>query len=234
MDVNKLTIVLLAGDVKCHRSIPPHGKETYLQRAFWAASEIHCPVVLVRHRDFSFPGFRYLRQVLAGETLYESLKAGLAACETEYILVLATDLPLINAAAIRQFLDEASATDTDIAIAFAYLSTCQNLGYSTSHPIPLKGGPYKFGSAFLIRTEARERMLTVVKELLELRKQPFRLVRRLLSSLRFFPQIVRFALSQRYPYFSLSLVEAGRIVEQQVGIRVRALVASPYLAIDDD
>ena len=234
MDLNNLTVVLLAGDRKCLNLIPSGRGESYLERALEELRPLSCPIILVHHPDVHPPvPMRMMTMVPAGEKLFESVAAGLTACTTDFILLLASDLPLVTTAAIREFYLAAKLGAAEVSIALADLAACEALGRTTSHPIPLAGRKYKFGNAFVFRREARERILATIRDLLGLRKEPSRLVWRFLS-LRFLVSIARFALSSRFPLVALRFDEAEQLIARQVGIRTRGIVSSPFLAIDND
>jgi hypothetical protein len=239
MDVNNLTVVLLAGDPKCLNPIPPVKSERYLTRAFRAAMGLGCPIVLVNHPDVTLMrGSSIVTRVPAGRNVFESLVAGLDVCHTEYALVVATDLPKIHTGAMKDFIKQAGGKDADVSIALADLTACQALDHNTSRPIPLDGRYYKFGSVFLVKCQARDRILRVYQEIHGLRKQIIRLALRFVSARSLF-QALRFALTYKVKSLAksriaLSCSQVEDLVWQQVGVRVRGIVASPALAIDHD
>ena len=234
VDLKNLTVVLLAGDPKCLNLIPPARRESYLERALEELRPLGCPIVLVNHPDVRPPvPIRMMTSVPSGEILFDSVAAGLAACATDYILLLATDLPLITTAAVREFCGQACLNGAELSIALADLAACEALGRTTNHPIPLAGRKYKFGSAFVFRREATGRILATTQNLLGLRKQPIRLVYQFLSW-RCLLSLARFVLSFRFLKLALRFDEAEQLIAQQVGIHTRGVVTSPFLAIDDD
>ncbi|MBI4175181.1 nucleotidyltransferase family protein [Candidatus Berkelbacteria bacterium] len=233
MDIHNLTVILLAGDPKCGKLIPPDNNETYLARAIRAGRDLGCPIILVYPRDIEIAPYAADMTCLpAGDHLFASLAEGLRVCKTD-ALVVATDLPFVSADALRDFYREARRTEAEVSIALADLDACRKIGHETKHPVPLDDRLYKFGSVFLLHRSAFERILAVVKPLLSLRKQPVKLVWQF-GSWRLLFAACRFVLSYRWHRFALSLHEAGMLIEKQVGIRTRGIVTSPSLAIDHD
>ena len=239
MDIDNLTVILLAGDPKCLKLIPPDQAESYLTRASRATLALECPMILVHHPEVvSMKGAPSVRRVPAGRNVLESVMAGLQACQTDFALVVATDLPLINTPAIRDFLAKIGHDQSDVSIALADHEACRQLGHETRRPIPLDGRHYKFGSVFLLRTQARDQILSVYQELHGLRKQVVRLVLRfvpftnIVKGLRFAAtfKLKRLASSR----LALRLSEVEDLVWCQTGLRVRGILASPSLVIDHD
>lgn len=203
-------------------------------RAFQAALTLKCQVVLVHHPDVALPkSSPRLTLVPAGKTLFDSVAAGLNVCQTEFIIVLATDLPLVNGESLNRFFESSCLLEAEVIIALARLDACRRLGYDTCHPIPLQGEQFKFGSTFFIRRRARECVLGAIENILGLRKRPIRLVQRFLS-FRFFVPLMRFMLSHIFFSLSLTYREAERLVADQIGVQARVLIADPCLAIDHD
>ncbi len=91
---------------------------------------------------------------LGGVNMMDSLKNALELCNTEYVLVLPCDVPLISTASINDFLNKCSTRSADFYYSFVSRDSSEKLYPDLHHTyVRLKEGIFCGGSLALIRKE---------------------------------------------------------------------------------
>jgi len=152
-----------------------------------------------------------------GPTMTESLRSGLAGfAPDELVLIAASDLPILSAQAIDEFLAIAWERDADIGYACLEKRTHVAAYPAVPHTwARLRDGTYCGGGLVAMRPRALPAIVVFLGRLGAARKAPLRL-----AAIFGFPTLVRYALGR------LSLVDAERRGSTLVASSVAAVVST--------
>ncbi|GAC1543150.1 MAG: hypothetical protein NVS3B16_09070 [Vulcanimicrobiaceae bacterium] len=150
---------------------------------------------------------------VAGDTMGASLRAGLRdVAPDDLVLVVASDLPILTAAAIDEFLTLARRADADIVYACverrAHLARFPDVPHTWAR---LRDGTYCGGGAVAIRPRALARLDVFLDRLGAARKNPLRL-----AAIFGVPTLARYALGR------LAIADAERRGSALIGVSVAA------------
>ena len=153
----------------------------------------------------------------AGATMGASLRAGLRGrAPDELVLVTASDLPLLSASAIDEFLALALATDADIVYACVekrvHLARFPDVPHTWAR---LRDGTFCGGGVVAMRPRALDRLDVFLERLGDARKNPLRL-----AAIFGLPTLARYALGR------LSIADAERRARTLIGVPVAAAVCT--------
>ncbi len=158
--------------------------------------------------------------------LMDNIAAGLArTAETERVLIATSDIPLLTAGAVDDFLDLCGDASLDLYYPVIEKRVVEGRFPSTRRTyVRLKDGIFTGGNLFLLNPAVFPQCREKGKEFIALRKNPLGLCR--LLGIVF---VVKFLLH------TLSLAEAERKVSQLLGIRGAVVVSRyPEIGVDVD
>jgi molybdopterin-guanine dinucleotide biosynthesis protein A len=176
------------------------------------------------HRDEALAAADECRA--AGETMSASLHAGL--CDfppEELVLVSASDLPVLSASAVAEFLALARRADADIAYACVERRTHLARFPEVPHTwARFRDGTYCGGGVVAMRPRALERLDVFLGRLGAARKNPLRL-----AAIFGVPTLARYALRR------LTIADAERRGCALIGVRLAAAICThPEIAVNVD
>lgn len=153
-----------------------------------------------------------------GARISESLRSGLADFDPErMLLVTASDLPVLDGAAVEDFIQRACATDADIGYGCVerrtHLAQFPHVPHTWAH---LRDGTYCGGGLIAIKPRALPRLEGFIERLGAARKNPLRL-----ASLFGWDMLARYALRR------LSIAQCEARASVLIGAPARAII-SPF------
>lgn len=239
MDLREVTAIVLAGDPKCLKSIPRLGV-TFIMLVLKILYSLHFrKIIVVAHPDIPTLAPDFLR-VTAGKSVFDSLQAGIAATETEQVLIVSSDLPFLDSSSLIGFLQKALSCDTEVCIPLASRSECEREPYRAigGHRIALAGSFWKCGSVFFLRKSSWKRIQNSLELILHLRKEPIRLIFYFLVIRRLFITALRYGLSHLFPrvflFLSLGFSDVQSLLFREIHVHCAPIVGGPELVIDYD
>ena len=161
-----------------------------------------------------------------GATMSQSLRAGVARLAPgALVLVAASDLPVLSAGAIEEFLGLATASGADIVYACVERGTHERLFPEVPHTwARLRDGTFCGGGLVALRPRALERLDRFLGRLGAARKNPLRL-----ASIFGYDVLARYALGR------LSIAQAEQRASALLGVRAAAAICShPEIAVNVD
>jgi GTP:adenosylcobinamide-phosphate guanylyltransferase len=161
-----------------------------------------------------------------GIRITESLRNGLAGFSPDRaVLVLASDLPVLTATAVEDFVERAERLDADVIYGCVEKRAHQGRFARVPHTwARLRDGTFCGGGIFALKPRVLPRLEQFIEQLGAARKHPFRL-----ASLFGWDVLARFALGR------LTIAQAERRASGILGAPVRALVSNyPETAVNVD
>lgn len=161
-----------------------------------------------------------------GIRITESLRNGLAGFSPDRtVLVLASDLPVLTATAVEDFVERAERLDADVIYGCVEKRAHQGRFARVPHTwARLRDGTFCGGGIFALKPRVLPRLEQFIEQLGAARKHPFRL-----ASLFGWDVLARFALGR------LTIAQAERRATGILGAPVRALVSDyPETAVNVD
>jgi CTP:molybdopterin cytidylyltransferase MocA len=161
-----------------------------------------------------------------GLTMSQSLRAGLGGLPPdELVLVAASDLPVLSAAAIEEFLDLADASGADIVYACVERGVHERSFPQVAHTwARLRDGTYCGGGLVALRPRALESLDRFLGRLGRARKNPLQLA-----------SIFGARILLRYAARRLSIAQAERRAFNLLGVPVAAAICThPEIAVNVD
>jgi GTP:adenosylcobinamide-phosphate guanylyltransferase len=161
-----------------------------------------------------------------GIRITESLRNGLAGFSPDrLVLVLASDLPVLTATALEDFVQRAERLDADVIYGCVEKRAHQGRFARVPHTwARLRDGTFCGGGIFALKPRVLPRLEQFIEQLGAARKHPFRL-----ASLFGWDVLARFALGR------LTIAQAERRATGVLGAPVRALVSGyPETAVNVD
>ncbi len=162
----------------------------------------------------------------AGPTMSASLRSGLASLpRTEFVLVTASDLPILSRAAIEEFLELAARSQADIVYSCVERRTHEARFPGVRHTwARLREGTFCGGGCAALRPSALDSLDRFLGRLGAARKNPLRLA-----------SVFGYGVLWRYALRRLSIGEAERRASDLLGVRVAAAVcAHAEIAVNVD
>jgi GTP:adenosylcobinamide-phosphate guanylyltransferase len=162
----------------------------------------------------------------SGARIGDSLRVGLAGLAPDVtVLVAASDLPILTAAAIDDFLDRAERANADVVYACVaratHVARFPDVPHTWAH---LRDGDFCGGGLIAMKPRAREPLDRFLERLGAARKNPLRLA-----------QIFGWDVLARYASRTLSVPGAERRASALLGVTVRAAVcAHAEIAVNVD
>jgi GTP:adenosylcobinamide-phosphate guanylyltransferase len=118
-----------------------------------------------------------LKRVEAGKTYLESLKAGLAECHNEHVVIVTSDLPDLNESSVKEVLDKSNQF-SEFSYPIVPVSQCQakypDMKRTT---LALREGVFTGGNLAKVDREALIRSLPILERAYRDRKKPLRLAK---------------------------------------------------------
>jgi GTP:adenosylcobinamide-phosphate guanylyltransferase len=161
-----------------------------------------------------------------GSTIGETIQLGMNALEHKRkVLVVTADIPLLTPAAINDFLRQCAETEVDLyyPIVSQEINNQHYPGNKRTY-VHFKDGTYTGGNIFLVNPAIVPQCLVIAEELIDNRKNPFKLCR-----------ILGWGVVFNFLTHRLSLSKVKERVAELLGI-TGAVIQSPYpeLGIDVD
>ncbi|WP_324716322.1 NTP transferase domain-containing protein [Carboxydochorda subterranea] len=183
------------------------------------------PVVEAARKALGEPVGTRLKAVAPGARLIDNLERGLAEATTEHVLVVTSDIPLVKAHMVDDFVRRCEQSpemqDVWYSIVERRMGEHRYPGVKRTW-VKLADGSFTGGNVFVVRRDIVELTRPILTRAIEARKSPLTLAR--LLGLR---AVVRFMLGR------LTVAEAERRVGRMLDIRGKA-VATPYAEIGID
>lgn len=160
----------------------------------------------------------------AGESLADNLKIGIDYLNhREHVLVITSDIPMLNVEALEDFLTRCSELEGDIFYPIISRESNENTYPGTERTyFHLKEGIFTGGNVVLIGPSVVEACYAMINRVLNLRKNPWRLV-----------QLLGFNFILKFIMRNLSISEIEKRVAHLFGIKGIAVI-SPYPEIGTD
>lgn len=167
-----------------------------------------------------------IRVVEARESIVDNVMQGLAYLPgTSRVLVVTSDIPLLNSRAVDNFLAQCDEEDVDLFYPVVPREAVEKrYARSKRTYVNLKEGVFTGGNVFLLNPAVVLRCLPKGQELVNARKSPLKLCR-----------LVGLMFLVKYLLRSVTLEEAQRKVSRLLGIRGKVVISTdPELGLDVD
>lgn len=163
--------------------------------------------------------------VPAGATAIDSMIAGMDGTVTEEVLIVTSDVPLLTSKAVEGFLTECTRWPADFYYPIVSKVINQSRFPNVQRTyVKLQEGTYTGGNLFLVNKSILDRGLAKAREVVDLRKSPWRLCR--LLGVNF---LIKFLLKK------LTIHELEQQVSSIFRIKAKAVVVPyPEIGIDVD
>ena len=164
--------------------------------------------------------------VTPGDGLIESMIAGIAGLPSEgFVLVVATDIPLVRSSDVDAFAARALSTPCDVAYGFVRREPHESRFPTVRHTwVRLREGTFCGGGVSAIRAGALAGLADALRRIVAARKSPLRLA-----------AIFSVALLVRYVFGMLGIADAERRADAITGCRCRGIACDePELAVNVD
>ncbi|MTI83334.1 MAG: hypothetical protein FH756_05375 [Firmicutes bacterium] len=172
-----------------------------------------------------FPGQK-VHIIKPKEDLVDNVVCGLKLLPgSRQVLVVTSDIPLLNPTAIDNFLDQCTCCDADLYYPIVPREVVERRFSSSKRTyVSLKEGFFTGGNVFLLNPAVVWRCLPKGQEIVNARKSPLKLCR-----------LVGFMFLIRYLMRSVTLEKAQKKVSRLLGIRGQVVISmDPELGIDVD
>jgi GTP:adenosylcobinamide-phosphate guanylyltransferase len=159
-----------------------------------------------------------------GNDLMDNVKIGIANAQTEFVLVSSSDIPLVTATILRDFIAGAVAKDADFVYPVSTKEDCVSKypGVQRTYA-KVKGASLTGGNVFFVRKSIVGKAWPVVEKMIEHRKSPLKM-----ASFFGFGFLLRVFLG----FAGVPQIEEH--VSKLIGIKCRALKAVPEIGVDVD
>lgn len=214
-----------------YEALIPIGKKSmveYVVDALRDSSRINQIVVVGPEEELAGKfASKNVQVITPKESLVENIVLGLSCLpETKRVLVVTSDIPLINSKAIDNFLDlceQEGAADLYYPIVPREVVE-RRFAQSKRTYVSLKEGVFTGGNVFLLNPEVVLRCLPIGEQLVNARKSPLKLCR-----------LVGLMFLVKYLMRSVTLQEAQKKVSRLLGIKGKVVISTdPELGIDVD
>ncbi len=157
--------------------------------------------------------------------LFSNVKIGLTQADTEYVLVCASDIPLITPEIMSRLLKECLDSGADFCYPVSSKEDCEGMFPGVERTYArLKDGTFTGGNVMLVRKNVVERAWPLVEKMLEYRKSPLKM-----ASVLGFKLVVRLLLGMA------GVAEIEKHVGDMLSMKPKAIIgASPEISVDVD
>lgn len=160
-----------------------------------------------------------------GADLFENVKLGLEKAKTDYVVICASDIPLVTAGIMKEFLDRCVSSGADFCYPVSSKGDCDKSfpGVKRTY-VTLREGTFTGGNIFFVRKSAIGKAWPMVEKMISYRKSPLKMASVLGVGL-----LLKFALK------IASVGELERKVGGLLGLDPKAILnASPEIGVDVD
>ncbi len=160
-----------------------------------------------------------------GGDLIDNVKAGLAGTSTEYVLVCASDIPLVTVDVMSHLLAECLRQGADFCYPVSTKEDCDRMfpGVHRTY-LRLRDGTFTGGNVMFVRKEALVNAWPLIEKMLTYRKSPIKM-----ASFLGFGLVIRVFLGLA------SVAEIEKRVYDMLSIKPKAIVGvSPQISVDVD
>lgn len=183
-------------------------------------------VYLVGPREgLSQYGGGQVKLVEPGASLYDNVQIGLAKTQTEYVLVCASDIPLVTPGIMEELLDRCLETAADFCYPVSSKEDCDRAfpGVHRTY-VTLREGTFTGGNIFFVRKAVVERAWPLVEKMVEYRKSPLKMA-----------SVLGFGLLLKVVLKTARVAEVERRVGDLLQMKPKAILrASPEIGCDVD
>lgn len=157
--------------------------------------------------------------------LFSNVRIGLAQAHTEYVLVCASDIPLITPEIMSRLLKECLDSGADFCYPVSRKEDCERMFPGVERTYArLKDGTFTGGNVMLVRRDVVERAWPLVEKMLEYRKSPLKMA-----------SVLGFGLVLKVLLGIAGVAEIEKRVGDMLSIRPKAITgASPEISVDVD
>ncbi len=162
--------------------------------------------------------------VPSGDSILENVRRGAEALiDADRILIVTSDIPMLTAASVTDFLQRCATRDADFhyPVVSQAVSDGAYPGVKRTY-VTLKDGTFTGGNIFLVRAEKLLSCLPKAAEFIKLRKKPLQLA-----------GLLGIGFILKFLTHSLSIAAAERRVSQLLGLRGAAII-TPFAEIGVD
>lgn len=166
-----------------------------------------------------------VRVVEPGSGLFENVKIGLGNARTDFVLICASDIPLVTPDIIKRFLADCEASGADFCYPVSSKEDCDRRfpGVKRTY-VTLREGTFTGGNIFFVHKPAVSRAWPMVEKMITYRKSPLKMA----SVLG--PRLLLKAILK-----TASVKELERRVERLLNIKPKAILgADPEIGVDVD
>ena len=166
-----------------------------------------------------------LRLIEPGDSLFDNVRIGLDRATTEFVLVCASDIPLVTSQMIDGFLDQCLATGADFCYPVSEKTDCERAfpGVKRTY-VTLREGTFTGGNIFFVRKSIAGRTWPMVEKMIEYRKDPLKMA-----------SVLGLGLLVKLMLKTAGVEEIERRVGELLMINPKAILrASPEIGVDVD
>jgi len=166
-----------------------------------------------------------VKLVEPGDSLFDNVKIGLDRANTEFVLVSASDVPLVTSRMIDEFLDQCLATGADFCYPVSEKADCERAfpGVKRTY-VTLREGTFTGGNIFFVRKSIAGRTWSMVEKMIEYRKDPLKMA-----------SVLGLGLLVKLMLKTAGVSEIERRVGDLLMITPKAILrASPEIGVDVD
>lgn len=166
-----------------------------------------------------------VRLVEPGQSLFDNVRIGLGHAGTEFVLICASDIPLVTPKIIEDLLDRCLASGADFCYPASDKKDCDRMfpGVKRTY-VTLKEGTYTGGNIFFVRKNVVESAWPMLEKMIAYRKKPVKMFGVLGVKL-----LVKFLLKRA------SVAELEDRVRHLLGLNPKGILgASPEIGVDVD
>ncbi len=166
-----------------------------------------------------------VKLVEPGASLFDNVKTGLKYAMTEYVVICASDIPLVTPAIVEDLLDRCLATGADFCYPVSEKSDCDRAfpGVKRTY-VTLREGIFTGGNIFFVRKAVAERAWPMVEKMITYRKQPLKMA-----------SVLGLGLLLKLALKIASVAEFEQRVGGILNMNPRAILgASPEIGVDVD
>jgi molybdopterin-guanine dinucleotide biosynthesis protein A len=160
-----------------------------------------------------------------GADLFDNVRIGLEAAKTEYVVICASDVPLVTRDIMKRFLDACEVSGADFCYPVSSQEDCDRLfpGVKRTY-VALREGTFTGGNIFFVHKPAIGRAWPMVEKMIGYRKSPLKMASVLGPGL-----LLKFALKMA------SVAELEERVAELLDLKPKAILgADPEIGVDVD
>lgn len=117
-----------------------------------------------------------VKLVEPGASLFDNVQIGLAKAQTEYVLICASDIPLVTPAIMENLLDRCLESGADFCYPASSKADCDRVfpGVERTY-VTIREGTFTGGNIFFVRKPAVQNAWPMVDKMIEYRKKPLKM-----------------------------------------------------------